>query len=191
MNDEKPRNLADEARERLTATEPQDAMALGQEGTPPGNEAPATRRGSTLEPRLKLNTDCDELQETLARYRELRHARALRIVEKLNRADVRLTPDDVFSLAGHGSVSRLHVARALVEAGHVHTISAAFNRWLRPGRPAFVPRERPPAAATIALVHRSGGVAVLAHPAKTERDEEIPSLAEAGLDAIEVYLEGR
>jgi len=57
---EETRNLAADARERLTATEPSDAMALGPEVTPPGKEAPATRRGSASEPRLKLVTDCDE-----------------------------------------------------------------------------------------------------------------------------------
>jgi hypothetical protein len=63
----------------------------------------------------------------------------------------------------------------------------AFKRWLRPGTPAFVPRAGAPAAETNAQIQRAGGLAVMAHPGKTLRDAEIPALAEAGLDAIEVY----
>jgi hypothetical protein len=81
----------------------------------------------------------------------------------------------------------LHVARALVNAGYANSSGSAFNLWLGPGRPAFVPSQRPPVEDTIALIHRAGGVAVLAHPGKTGRDDEIAAMVGAGLDAIEVY----
>lgn len=136
---------------------------------------------------LFLDTQCKELQEALAGFRRCRRKRAGRIVEKLNRLGVRLTPDEVFDPAGVGNVGRLHVARALVRAGHVNTVEAAFGNWIRVGRPAYVPRERPPAKETIALIHRAAGVAVLAHPGLTDLDEDISALAEQGLDAIEVY----
>jgi len=136
---------------------------------------------------LFLDPACAKLQDALARFRRLRRDRAVRMVEKLNRIGVRIRPDDVFNLAGLGNVSRLHIARALVQAGCVRSVDAAFAKWIRVGRPAHVPRDRPAAKATIALIHRAGGVATLAHPGLTNLDEDIPKLVEDGLDAIEVY----
>jgi predicted metal-dependent phosphoesterase TrpH len=136
---------------------------------------------------LFLEPGCREMQETLDRYRALRRERVLRIVEALNRAGVTIRPREVFDLVDHGCASRLHVARALIEGGHVRSVHAAFQRWLGPGKPAFVERERPAAAETISLIHRCGGAAVLAHPALSGRDEEITALVEAGMDGIEVH----
>ena len=111
----------------------------------------------------------------------------MEMIEKLNRIGVTLRMEEVLSLAAPGNVTRLHLARALVQAGRARSIRAAFRRWLRPGTPAFVPRAGAPAAEVIALIHRAGGLAVMAHPGKTLRDGEIPALVEAGLDAIEAY----
>jgi predicted metal-dependent phosphoesterase TrpH len=42
-------------------------------------------------------------------------------------------------------------------------------------------------AEVVALVARAGGVASLAHPGQTKRDDRIASWVEAGLPAIEVW----
>jgi hypothetical protein len=39
----------------------------------------------------------------------------------------------------------------------------------------------------IALIHRAGGLASLAHPGHMGHDEWIPPMAAAGLDALEAY----
>jgi hypothetical protein len=39
----------------------------------------------------------------------------------------------------------------------------------------------------IAILHRAGGIASLAHPGRTLIDARIEGLRDAGLDAIEVY----
>ena len=54
-------------------------------------------------------------------------------------------------------------------------------------RSAFVPRTGWPPAHIVALIHSARGVASLAHPGVTARDEIIEPLVAAGLDAIEVY----
>jgi hypothetical protein len=98
-----------------------------------------------------------------------------------------LRPADVLATAGGESISRLHVARALVATGHVGSIAAAFRRWIGNGKPAFVARERPPVAEIIALIHRAGGAAVLAHPGMGVPDDAVAALAGMGLDGIEVF----
>lgn len=136
---------------------------------------------------LFLNETHEELLATLEDFRAKRVDRVKRMVEKLNKIGIPLRERDVFDLAGEGNVGRLHVAKALVNAGHARGIQSAFQRWLRGNGAAYVARQRPPVEETIALIHRAGGIAVMAHPGVTNRDDEIPQLAEAGLDAIEIY----
>lgn len=84
------------------------------------------------------------------------------------------------------SVGRPQIATALAAAGHVRTRDEAFDRWLAFGGPAFIPREGTSPEQVVGIVHAAGGVASLAHPGVTRRDDIIPALAAAGLDAIEV-----
>lgn len=85
------------------------------------------------------------------------------------------------------SVGRPQIARAMVAAGHVASVQDAFERWLAAGLPGFVPRTGPSPAAVVDVIHAAGGVASMAHPAVTKRDDLIRPLADHGLDAIEVY----
>ena len=84
-------------------------------------------------------------------------------------------------------MGRPQLARALVAAGHVRSVQEAFDKFLATGQPAFVPRTGPSPADVVHVVHRVGGVASMAHPAVTKRDELIAPLVAEGLDAIEVY----
>ena len=85
------------------------------------------------------------------------------------------------------SVGRPQLARELVRAGHVASVQEAFDRWLATGRPAFVPRTGPSPADVVATLHEAGGLASLAHPGVTRRDELIRPMVDHGLDALEVY----
>jgi len=136
---------------------------------------------------LFIDLEHDELRETLATWRRQRRERVLKIVSRLNQAGIGLRAAEVFDIAGPGAISRLHVAHALVQRGVARSIGGAFHRWIGPGAPAFVPRTRPPGAELIALIHRAGGAAVLAHPAAYVKDGDVAKLAAAGLDGVEVF----
>lgn len=83
------------------------------------------------------------------------------------------------------SVGRPHVAAALLACGYVQSWDEAFEKYLEQGRPAFVPRTGASAIEVVRIIHEAGGLASLAHPGLTRIDALIPSLAAAGLDAIE------
>jgi predicted metal-dependent phosphoesterase TrpH len=85
------------------------------------------------------------------------------------------------------SVGRPQIARELVRAGYVTSVQDAFDKWLATGRPAFISRTGPSPATIVDAIHEAGGIASMAHPGVTSRDELIGPLAEHGLDAIEVY----
>jgi predicted metal-dependent phosphoesterase TrpH len=137
-----------------------------------------------------IDPDCAPLNAFLAEQRAHRRARIVAIEQKLAAlgvpvtlaADPRLEGDDASR-----SVGRPVVARALVAAGHVASIQEAFERYLTPGQPAFVPRTGPTVPAVVAMIARAGGIASLAHPGQTKRDDRIEAWVEAGLPAIEVW----
>lgn len=104
------------------------------------------------------------LEERLARRRAERTERGQAMVRRLSEAGLTLTWQDVAAMAGDGAVGRPHVARALIERGYVSTIEEAFDRYLSPGRPGYVPQPVLPTPQAIAWVHEAGGAAVWAHP---------------------------
>lgn len=139
-----------------------------------------------------LHIDNPTLQTRLAKFRHDRAERARKMVEKLNGLGVEITFERVLEIAAgsgkrRGAIGRPHVARAMIEKGYAESIPDAFNRFLNPGAPGYVARERLSPEGAIGLIHDSGGVAVLAHPAKLkDYHAMIKRLAAAGLDGVEV-----
>jgi len=85
------------------------------------------------------------------------------------------------------SVGRPDLARLLVGAGHAASVQDAFDRFLGAGCPAYVARSGVSPEAVFAIIHAAGGLASLAHPGVTRRDDRLAAWADAGLDALEAY----
>lgn len=165
----------------------------------------AARLGLALIPGIELSTDFgnadvhllgfgideqdQQLQEFLAWLREGRLGRTRRMVQILADLGAPIAIERVFAIAGDATVGRPHVARALLEAGHVSSVQEAFDRFLGNGGPADVPREKLPPADAIAQVHRAGGMVFVAHAIfiGDNYPEVIEALAGWGLDGIETY----
>jgi predicted metal-dependent phosphoesterase TrpH len=131
-----------------------------------------------------------EFAAFLADQRVRRVERVQAIGEALERAGVAvdLAPLLVALQARPGAaVGRPDVARLLVAAGHAGTLQEAFDRWIAEGRPGYVPRTGIAPEAVVEIIHEAGGLASLAHPGVTRRDDRLADWAGAGLDAIEAY----
>ncbi len=127
------------------------------------------------------------IDQRLRSFREARQRRGQAIVEKLRGLGVKIRPERVDELAAGGAVGRPHVARALVEAGHVRTVSEAFDVYLAGGKPAYVEKARFQIADAVELIHSAGGVTSVAHPASyPDHSSIVPQLLDAGIDAVEV-----
>jgi predicted metal-dependent phosphoesterase TrpH len=109
------------------------------------------------------------------------------MVKRIQNLNVPLKEETVFALASCRSPGRPHVARALVKQGLCHNLDEAFDRFLKKGKPAWVPKFKMSALEAIDLVHQAGGVAVMAHPGLNRCDDLIPALADCGLDGLECY----
>lgn len=125
--------------------------------------------------------------DKLAELQAMRRSRAKRIVAELRKEGMDLNEDFLYQYATCGSVGRAVIAREMIKAGYVQSVSEAFDKWLGEGKPAYVPRVKITPVEAIEIIHSVGGVAVLAHPALNEDDSTIPPLAAAGLQGIEVY----
>jgi predicted metal-dependent phosphoesterase TrpH len=137
-----------------------------------------------------LNPANVRLVEFLAAQRQTRLDRVRAIAARL--AELGMPIDLHASLAEvlqqpARSIGRPQVARAMVLAGHVSSTREAFDRWLGRDLPAFVPRSGSSPEDVVTIIQRAGGLASLAHPARTSIDARIPALRDAGLDALEVY----
>jgi predicted metal-dependent phosphoesterase TrpH len=126
----------------------------------------------------------------LSDQRQARVNRVREIVARLARHGIFLDAAAILEPAlddSRKTAGRPWIARALVKAGHVTTTSEAFDRWLSSGRPAFVPRVAASPEQVFKRIHDAGGIASLAHPGVSVRDESIASFTVAGLDALEAY----
>jgi len=123
----------------------------------------------------------------IAKFQRVRQERIREMVARINELDIPLEVEEVFALANCRSPGRPHVARAMVKARLCGTLDEAFERFLKKGRPAWVPKARMSALEAIELIHQAGGLAVMAHPGLNRTDESIPDLVAAGLDGIECF----
>ena len=136
----------------------------------------------------------DETHSGLAAFLEVQRAdrrrRVAEIGERLLALGISIDVAALLDQAAreHGrAVGRPAIARALVEGGFASDIADAFDRFLGAGAPAFVERRGASPEAVITHIVDAGGVASVAHPGKSGRDDLLPGLAHHGLRAIEVF----
>ena len=125
-----------------------------------------------------------------SRLEEMRRSRIERIynmVKKLNGAGIEVKSEDVFKLAGRGTVGRLHLAQAMLKTEKVKSFKEAFNKYIGFAKPCYAPHSKFSVREAMELLLKVGGVPVLAHPGIMNKDEYIPELVEHGLRGIEVY----
>jgi predicted metal-dependent phosphoesterase TrpH len=126
-----------------------------------------------------------------ARLREERLSRGERIVEALAGDGYPVVWAEIVEASAGGVVGRPHVARALVRAGVVESVDAAFATLLHHRSPYYVTKADTDVRQGIALVRAAGGVPVFAHGLATKRgrvvgDDAVAEMAEAGLLGLEV-----
>ncbi|MFA5307991.1 MAG: PHP domain-containing protein [Dehalococcoidales bacterium] len=173
-------------------------------GIAPALEALKKYPGLTLIPGVEISTDLPDgeahilgyfidytdpvFEQELLKFRESRTGRGRKMVEKLAALGIDIDWSRVQEIAGDGAIGRPHVARAMLEKGYIATFEEAFDKYIGHGAPAYVEREKMTPQEAVALIVRSRGLPVLAHPF-TVKDPEamVRQLKPAGLVGIEVY----
>ena len=149
-------------------------------------------------------------QEFVAAIEELgqrRLERNFEIIDKINKAGINLSYDEIVTFAGKAQVQdrlpggkespkpfigRPHFAAFLVKRKAVRNLEQAFSRYLAKGKPFFIPKPGMEFEHAARLIHESGGIAVLAHPMSLyiswgRLPELLVNLKERGLNGIEAW----
>lgn len=124
------------------------------------------------------------------RLRAERTVRLRAIAEHMRADGLPVDPDAVMASAGP-SAGRPHLARALVEAGVVPTVDAAFTDLLAPHGRYYVEKADTPLQRAVEMVASAGGVTVIAHARARKRGrllslDHIRELTEHGLAGLEL-----
>jgi predicted metal-dependent phosphoesterase TrpH len=139
-----------------------------------------------------LDPSYPPLAEALTEILDGRDQRMPRICERLRGIGIDIDEAQVVQHAvGAVAIGRPHVADTLVTLGVVADRTEAFDRFLSPGRPAYVRRYAPPLTRMIRLVRQAGGVPVVAHvwgrrDSGAFREAGLTALRDAGLAGVEV-----
>jgi predicted metal-dependent phosphoesterase TrpH len=176
------------------------------EGLPEAFATAARYPDLTLIPGVEISTDIpgsevhvlghfidwqdEEFQRRLQQMRQSRLGRARKMVDKLAALGKPVSWERVQSLASEGAIGRPHIARALVEAGHIATVDKAFDLYLNRNGPAYAERERLAPAQVVEMITAVNGLPTLAHPRELDQLEKLLSqLKTAGLIGLEVYYQ--
>ena len=130
-----------------------------------------------------------KLNEVLNIFKKARLERAHEILSRLKKLGIVLHDESFIENAGKKAIGRLHFAKALLEEGVVGSVPEAFNRFLAPDKPAYVPKYHMTASEAIKLIRSVGGVPVMAHPYYTHYNDKemLRSLVNDGLMGIEAW----
>ena len=130
------------------------------------------------------------LADFLEEIRAGRNERNAKMLAKLNGLGIPIAAEEVGKYANGKIVARPHFARVIVEKGFAESVADAFARYVGVGASAYVTRYRPAQARAIDVIHRAGGVAVMAHPRYWTSDPDtlkagLAHLKDLGLDGVE------
>jgi len=142
---------------------------------------------------LRIDDTHTGMVEALRKVRAERGRRANKMDEAFAAAGIPGVLDGARCYAPNRDlISRTHFARHLVDRGICSGVNEVFTRFMKPGKPGYVPHAWMPMADAIELIHAAGGRAVLAHPARFDADATVgpealvKAFATAGGDALEV-----
>jgi predicted metal-dependent phosphoesterase TrpH len=138
-----------------------------------------------------FDPDHPALRAELERLRAGRLHRGRLMVENLVAGGYPITWEQVQAFADGGSVGRPHIGRALIQAGAVTDLTAAFRGPLSGRGTYYVRKPDTPVFDALRIIDQAGGTSVFAHPLAHRRgpvvdDSVIVELAAAGLRGIEV-----
>jgi len=138
-----------------------------------------------------FNPKHPSLTDYLSAFTSRRRTRLQRMVRMLANEGVDVSSEALDRHVGTSAApGRPHLARALVEEGHVDSYRDAFEQYLGRDRAAYVPAPTRGAGEAIEMLHTAGGVAVLAHPGQWLPGHVLRTLRDHKLDGIECYTPG-
>lgn len=134
----------------------------------------------------------EEFVAKLKALREEREDRTKQMVENLKALNLNITYEDVLEEVTGKVISRMHIAKALMNKGLVYTKQEAFMNYIGTGRPAYVKSQILDPISATKMIKAAGGLVSIAHPKLIALDRKqlndlLNELIPVGLDGIEAY----
>ena len=115
---------------------------------------------------LGFDDSAAEIIDMVTSLSDARIERAKTIAQRLENAGFLGALDGALKLANGSQIGRPHFAQWMLDAGHVASLTEAFDKYLGAGKVGDVKAFWPAMADVVQAITASGGVAVLAHPLK-------------------------
>lgn len=133
-----------------------------------------------------------EFLEALEALKQARYNRNLKMIALFQQDSIPMSMEKLTHGNPNSVVTRAHFARVLIEEGVVKNKEQAFKKYLGPGCKYYLPKPEVTPAHVLSLIHKAGGIAILAHPliyklGYRQVEELVETLIPLGLKGIEAY----
>ena len=128
----------------------------------------------------------------LQHFIDSREGRNREMAQRLADVGIGISYEGMLQMFPDCVLTRAHFAKYLLEYGYVKSSREAFDRYLGPGCPCYVPREKVTPEEAVRMTLEAGGIPILAHPiiyrlSDAHLRELIGRMIRAGLVGIECY----
>ena len=105
-----------------------------------------------------------EFVDSLQNFLDSREGRNRKMAENLKNIGIGISYEGLRRMFPDSVLTRAHFAKYLYEYGYVRSTHDAFERYLGPDSPCYVPREKITPVQAVKMTLSAGGIPVLAHP---------------------------
>ena len=129
-----------------------------------------------------------ELNDFITFFKGKREERIDEIIKRCNNAGYVISKDDLLKkFPKTQAYGRPHIGQLLIDGGYAKDINEVFKGILRKDSPCYVPKVKVEVPHIIDIIHKAGGLAVMAHPKLVTSDEYVVEMLAYDFDGMEVY----
>ena len=129
-----------------------------------------------------------ELRDFIEYFKSKREERIDEIIKRCNNVGYCISKDDLLKkFPKTQAYGRPHIGQLLIDGGYAKDINDVFKGILRKDSPCYVPKVKIEVPYIIDIIHKAGGLAVMAHPKLVCSDEYVVEMLAYDFDGMEVY----
>ena len=129
-----------------------------------------------------------ELRDFIEYFKSKREERIDEIIRRCNNVGYFISKDELLKkFPKTQAYGRPHIGQLLIDGGYAKDINDVFKGILRKDSPCYVPKVKIEVPYIIDIIHKAGGLAVMAHPKLVSSDEYVVEMLAYDFDGMEVY----
>lgn len=129
-----------------------------------------------------------ELRDFIEYFKSKREERIDEIIRRCNNVGYFISKDELLKkFPKTQAYGRPHIGQLLIDGGYAKDINDVFKDILRKDSPCYVPKVKIEVPYIIDIIHKAGGLAVMAHPKLVSSDEYVVEMLAYDFDGMEVY----